>query len=170
MGTETKGERHREQDIISYMPKKTVEEVSKPIESPVEKPLRPRSLTADELEMLAITEPEKARLLMDLQDRLKTKRTQESDFAGLRALQVRLLEEVEANIEATRRNQEMCSRARHMRENQTLALVGQRDNFGVMRLVCSRCQKGYEGIGGPKGLPMEIAQFLDTATIGGVNA
>ena len=150
------------------MPKKLTDTVTD--SSVTEKPFKPRSLTADELEILMQTEPEKARLLLDLQSKLKDKRKEEADFDGLRNLQIRLLKEVEEGIQQTLRNQEMCSRARHMRENQTLALVGQRDNFGVMRLVCSRCQKLYEGIGGPKGLPMEIAQFLDTATIGGVNA
>lgn len=147
------------------MPKKTEEVLDTPVIRE-----RPRSLTADELEILMQTEPEKARLLMDLQEKLKGKRLEEANANGLIKLQTRLLAEVEAGIAQTMRNQEMCSRARHMRENQTLALVGQRDNFGVMRLVCSRCQKLYEGIGGAKGLPMEIAQFLDTATIGGVNA
>ncbi len=153
------------------MPKKTVEETPKTDTVVPEKAFKPRSLTADELDILAVTDPERARLMLDLQEKLKTKRSQEADFAGLRALQVRMLEEVELKIRKTQADQDMCSRARHMRENQTLALVGQRDNFGVMRLVCSRCQKSYEGVGtGPKALPMEIAQFLDTATIGGVNA
>lgn len=128
-----------------------------------------RQLTVQDLEELAMQDPAKAQIYADLYEKLAKRKLKDIDDEALIKTQVMLLERITKQIQIEQANQRACEQHGHMREDNRTALVGQRDNFHNILLVCQRCQKHYHGVGeGPGKLPTHLATTIDMSLIGGV--
>ena len=103
-------------------------------------------------------------------EKLAARRKTEVNEAQIIAMSIMNLKQIQIEAEQQYRAQQGCEMRGHSRENgHGSALVGQRDNFHNLILVCQRCQKIFQGIGGAVGqLPLHLANSLDTTLIGGV--
>lgn len=138
-------------------------------DSPIAKASGFKQLTVNELEHLALQDPDKAQTYLDIYEKLAKRKLKEVDEEALIKTQIMLLERIQAQARIDYETQLRCARNGHSREDNRTALVGQRDNFHELLLVCQRCQQIYHGIGEGTGqLPPHLAQTLDTSLIGGV--
>lgn len=149
---------------------KQIVDATKPLEAGPLKESGFRQLTVAELEALSYQDPEKAQTYLNLYEKLAARRKTEVNEAQIIAMSIMNLKQIQIEAEQQYRAQQGCEMRGHSRENgHGSALVGQRDNFHNLILVCQRCQKIFQGIGGAVGqLPLHLANSLDTTLIGGV--
>lgn len=127
-----------------------------------------KQLTVEALEDLISRDPSEAQRYLDLFDKLKGYKADMVRQEGLIKTQIMILKAIQREAEYEYQKQKNCEAGGHMRQDNRTALVGQRDNFHEVLLVCQRCQKHYHGLGGEKGLPMHLVASLDMSLIGGV--
>lgn len=130
-----------------------------------------KEYTIEELEQLAIQDPEKAQKIIDLMDSLAKKRQESVSKRSLLQMRINNMQEVERSAEERARLQAACTRQGHVRPDGHTRLQGQYVGQGrdrVLQLTCNYCYKQYTGIGeGKESLPMTLANQLDLTEYGG---
>ncbi len=129
------------------------------------------NLTLEELEEIAIADPERAQKLINLQDSFKRKRQEADQERSLMRMKLNNLREIERESEGRARLQDMCSRQGHIRPDGETRLQGQYVGQGrdrVLQLTCNYCYKQYTGVGdGQDQLPTIMASRIDLSNYGG---
>lgn len=142
-----------------------------PISSPAvatAKALDPKTVTVDDVEKLAATDPGAAATLLTLLKDLKAMRAEENERkAGLK-MALGLAREAQVESAKVAASQASCERARHVRQNGECALGGQWDSNHRLITICVVCQKMYLGVGdGPGELPQHLYDSMSADAIGG---
>ncbi len=127
------------------------------------------SASLDDIEALAVTNPDQALKLLNLQNLMEAARTLQKRREQDANFRVSMLQSTEAKMRRDARTQAQCESRGHVREDGSPAIGGQRDSANIFHGVCCKCHKIWDaGIGdGPRQLPPYFANRLNGELIGG---
>ena len=124
-------------------------------------------MTTDEIKKLATSDPQKAQIILDIQDRLAARTKQDKKVQQDADFAIMQLKDVQRRLGEEKAAQDGCESRGHTRDNGEIAVSGQRNGDGQYFLVCARCSKNFKGFGNKPGqLPLHIANRLNTEMLG----